>query len=90
MKITKDDLEITDNGPDMPQHMRDWGWRESDYDRFNVGFKFTTVRRLRDEGVEIRGCPLGRGRTIDESIDDLIRRTNMESGTELMLGKEVE
>lgn len=84
--ITNDDLEFRDNGPDMPQHMRDWGWKESDYDRFQVSFKLTTVRRLREQGIEIRGCPLGRGRSVQEGITDLLRRTNQESGTELRLG----
>lgn len=85
MKITDDDLETRDNGPEMPQHMKDWGWKESDYDRFQVSFKLATTRRLSDEGIEIRGCPLGRGRTLDEAKADLIRRTNAESKTSLQL-----
>lgn len=85
MKISRNEIEIRDGGPDAPAHFASWGWGPEAYDRFQATFKLAAERRLRDEGSPIRGCPLGTGKTEDEAIADLLARTNAESGTSLQL-----
>ena len=86
MNVTDADFEIHDNGPNMPQHQKDWGWRESDWERFQATWTLAATRRLSAEGSEVRGCPLGTGKTIESAKANLISRTNAESKTALQLG----
>ena len=46
-------------------------FEKSELNGFNVMFK--------REPDEVRGCPMGRGRTVDAAIADLKRRTEIES-----------
>lgn len=45
-------------------------------DRFTVMWESTTMR---ENGIV--GYPLGAGPTLEKAVDDLVRRTNMESKT---------
>lgn len=79
MIVTREDLDVRDNGPEMPKHMKEWGWQESDYDRYHASFTLQATRRIKG----IVGSPLGRGRSEQEAIKDLLLRTNAESQLKL-------
>lgn len=86
MNTNDNDFDITDNGPDAPAHFKDWGWGQDVYCRFQAMWTFQATRRFAEAGSEIRGCPLGTGKTVEAAKADLIARTNAESKTALRKG----
>ncbi|KKK51098.1 hypothetical protein LCGC14_3118370 [marine sediment metagenome] len=70
------DLDVRDYGPEMPEHLADYGYTPENWPRYAVVFKLSTTLRY-------VGSPGGTGTSRVKAIKDLIRRMNRESNLRL-------
>jgi hypothetical protein len=84
MDVTAKDMRTTTRTGPMPEHLKAWGETEATWDRCDAMWTRDFEERAFAAGVTIRGCPLGRGTTVEIAMRDLVRRTNNESELKLV------